>query len=284
MQGKRNTTHLEIPITLTTLDNHRNFDVNALLDCGAASSVIDTDYVKAKDLPTQKLPHPIPIYNADGSPNATASIREVVDLCLHIGHHIEQITFKIVSLGTHHVFLGYDWFRRHNPTINWLKSTVSFTHCPYSCNLLSALCEDEDVDDTPDELNSSIIPDEPLQDDEHLLFIDLNQEYINCVTFSMEFAAKAQETVKDEPWTKTVLQHYHSYHRVFTKDGFDKLPPHRPWDHAIEFKPGSQPLHCKIYHLNPMEQQQLDSFLDENLSTSRIRPSKSPMTSPFFFI
>ena len=100
----------------------------------------------------------------------------------------------------------------------------------------------------------------------------------------MEFAAKAQGTVKDEPWTKTVPKHYHSYHRVFTKDGFDELPPHHPWDHAIELEPGSQPLDCKIYHLNPMEQQQLDSFLDENLSTSRIHLSKSPMASPFFFI
>ena len=34
----------------------------------------------------------------------------------------------------------------------------------------------------------------------------------------------------------------------------------------------------------PDEQRQLDEFLEENLQTGRIRPSKSPMASPVFFI
>jgi len=33
-----------------------------------------------------------------------------------------------------------------------------------------------------------------------------------------------------------------------------------------------------------VEQKELDAFLEENLSTGRIRPSKSPMTAPVFFI
>ena len=32
------------------------------------------------------------------------------------------------------------------------------------------------------------------------------------------------------------------------------------------------------------ERMALDEFLDENLRTGRIRPSKSPMASPFFFV
>ena len=32
------------------------------------------------------------------------------------------------------------------------------------------------------------------------------------------------------------------------------------------------------------ERKALDEFLDENLRTGRIRPSKSPMASPFFFV
>lgn len=41
---------------------------------------------------------------------------------------------------------------------------------------------------------------------------------------------------------------------------------------------------CKIYLLNLEEQKQLDTFLEENLQSGRIRPSKSPMASPFFFV
>jgi len=33
-----------------------------------------------------------------------------------------------------------------------------------------------------------------------------------------------------------------------------------------------------------VEQKELDAFLEENLSTGRIRPSKSPMTALVFFI
>ena len=52
----------------------------------------------------------------------------------------------------------------------------------------------------------------------------------------------------------------------------------------IELTPGFKPVDCKVYPLNPQEQKALDEFLEENLRTGRIRPSKSPMASPFFFI
>ena len=73
---------------------------------------------------------------------------------------------------------------------------------------------------------------------------------------------------------------------VFQQSGFNELPPRRSWDHAIELKPGSDltPVTSKVYALSPSEQIELDKFLEENLKTGRIRPSKSPMASPFFFV
>ena len=41
---------------------------------------------------------------------------------------------------------------------------------------------------------------------------------------------------------------------------------------------------CKVYPLNPSEQKALEYFIEENLSSGRIQPSKSPMASPFFFV
>src|SRR3954462_784149 len=52
----------------------------------------------------------------------------------------------------------------------------------------------------------------------------------------------------------------------------------------IELVPGAQPIDFKIYPLSLEEQKQLDEFLKENLESGSIRPSKSPMASPFFFI
>jgi len=74
------------------------------------------------------------------------------------------------------------------------------------------------------------------------------------------------------------------FESVFTKEDFDVLLEHRQWDHAIKLIPGSEPKSSKVYPLSLVEQKELDSFLEENLHTRRIRPSKFPMAAPVFFI
>ena len=39
-----------------------------------------------------------------------------------------------------------------------------------------------------------------------------------------------------------------------------------------------------MYNLTPQEQIELDKFLKDNLDKGYIRPSQSPMASPFFFV
>jgi len=71
---------------------------------------------------------------------------------------------------------------------------------------------------------------------------------------------------------------------VFTKEDFDILPEHCKWDHAIELIPGAEPKLSKVYPLSPLEQAELGAFLEENLHTRHIQPSKSPIAAPVFFI
>jgi len=71
---------------------------------------------------------------------------------------------------------------------------------------------------------------------------------------------------------------------VFAKEDFDILPEHCKWDHAIELISGAEPKSLKVYPLSLLEQTELDAFLEENLRTGRIRPSKSPIAAPVFFI
>jgi len=74
------------------------------------------------------------------------------------------------------------------------------------------------------------------------------------------------------------------FESIFAKKDFDILLEHRQWDHAIELIPGSEPKSSKVYPLSPVEQKELDAFLEENLRTGRIRLFKSPMAAPVFFI
>jgi len=71
---------------------------------------------------------------------------------------------------------------------------------------------------------------------------------------------------------------------VFAKEDFDMLPEHCKWDHVIKLIPGAEPKSSKVYPLSPLEQAELDAFLEENLRTGRIQPSKSPIAAPVFFI
>ncbi|KNZ79031.1 hypothetical protein J132_06871 [Termitomyces sp. J132] len=47
---------------------------------------------------------------------------------------------------------------------------------------------------------------------------------------------------------------------------------------------GSKPSSCKVYLLAPKKQDKLNTFLQENLDSRHICPSKSPMASLVFFI
>ena len=96
-----------------------------------------------------------------------------------------------------------------------------------------------------------------------------------------EGAHRASETQKELFALPNCTKGFES---MFAKEDFDILPEHRQWDHTIELIPGSEPKSSKVYLLSPVEQKELDSFLEENLRTGRIRPSKSPMAAPVFFI
>ena len=75
----------------------------------------------------------------------------------------------------------------------------------------------------------------------------------------------------------------HTFRSKRTPERLNLTEP-KEWDHAVELIPGSKPAGCKIYPLSPMEQKELDTFLKENLEMGQIRPSKSPILSPVFFI
>jgi len=77
---------------------------------------------------------------------------------------------------------------------------------------------------------------------------------------------------------------YAEYRTVFKKEASERMPERKTWDHAIDLKTDFIPKDCKIYPLSPKEQKEQDKFLEENLRKGYIRPSKSPMASPFFFV
>ncbi|SJL18925.1 uncharacterized protein ARMOST_22527 [Armillaria ostoyae] len=217
---------------------------------GCTSSSINRAFMQKHVLNTNKTAIPIHVYNADGTHNKVGDITEFVEFRMTIGNHSKHIDLAVTDLGSKDLYLGHDWLKRHNPIINWKTGSIVFGCC--QCIKNPFPLPDTDPDDQWDE---------ELEDGDTILAINMEEEVvIRAMHHANDLAAAANEN-------------------------FDELPERRPWDHAIELIPNAKStLDCKVYPLNQDEQEQLDKFLDENLDSGHIKPSKSPFASPFFFI
>ncbi len=77
---------------------------------------------------------------------------------------------------------------------------------------------------------------------------------------------------------------YHQFKAVFSKSRGTSLPPHRPYDCAIELLPGSCPPRGRIFSLSSPERTAMDTYIKESLAAGIIRTSTSPAGAGFFFV
>uniref|UniRef100_A0A4W5RP12 ribonuclease H n=1 Tax=Hucho hucho TaxID=62062 RepID=A0A4W5RP12_9TELE len=71
---------------------------------------------------------------------------------------------------------------------------------------------------------------------------------------------------------------------VFSKSRAASLPPHRPYDCAIELLPGESPPKGKLYSLSVPEREAMERYISDSLASGFIRPSSSPAGAGFFFV
>ena len=303
---------LNIRVSIETTDTGEVKSLSSLVDSGATGKFIGRDYVKANRLTTRTLSVPIPVFNVDGTPNSAGSITEVADLILRYKNHSERSLFAITDLGKEDLILGHTWLKKHNPEIDWATGEVKMSRCPAQC---CSGCGDEIKEerkaqkvearhvarcsagavptfaDDSDEYEDELVPLDKVLD-----FVEGDRVFVTTQPSSVE-DIRATSTISQRlaeafnlnneaaSASAHVLPDYLSdFSSVFSKESFDRLPDPKPWDHAIELVQGEKPSNCKVYPLSPSEQKELDAFIQENLDSGRIRPSKSPMASPVFFI
>ncbi len=79
---------------------------------------------------------------------------------------------------------------------------------------------------------------------------------------------------------------YHDFLDVFDRSEAEKLPPHREYDHKLEFideDSKSKLPKSRIYPMSAHKLQEVKKYLDENLKRGFIVPSKAPFASPILF-
>lgn len=77
---------------------------------------------------------------------------------------------------------------------------------------------------------------------------------------------------------------YYDLQEVFSKEWASCLPPHRPYDCAIDLLPGASLPWGRIYPLSQTEQQAMEEYIQEALRQGYIRPSTSSVSAGFFFV
>jgi len=270
--------------------------VKALLDCRATGSLIDRDFVHSKGMNTQTLLHNILVFNVDGSSNEAGQIPEVMNIVLRYKTHSERMLLAVSGLGKQSLILGYDWLKDHNPKIDWEKGEVEMTRCSLQCEEGRALrkeqtrqkrielralrsCYDGPIPLLQEESESE---EEPLQT-HHLSWELGDQLFLTrllpepdqvdlqaTATTSQHLAEGARRSTEAQAATTPLSAYLMEFQSVFTKEDFDILLEHRKWDHVIELIPGAEPKSSKVYPLSPLEQVELDIFLEENLRTGWI--------------
>jgi len=89
-------------------------------------------------------------------------------------------------------------------------------------------------------------------------------------TTSQCLAEGTRRSKETQAATASLPAYIVEFQSVFAKEDFDILLEHCKWDHAIELIPGAEPKSSKVYPLSPLEQMELDAFLEENLRTGQI--------------
>ncbi|KAK3507794.1 hypothetical protein QTP70_000406 [Hemibagrus guttatus] len=234
--------------TLTTA--RTSITVVALLDSGSAANFISGTLCRQLGLRTKATATPYQIRCITGKPISRRRIHHSAGpVLLQVGLlHVEETTFLVLEESTADIILGRPWLEQHNPILSWSTGEVlkwGDTCFPGCFPHLPA-------------------PHSPTP-----------------------ISLPVQATSIESPLVNQPLQIptcYAPFSDVFCPKRASKLPPHRPWDCAIDLLPGEPVPRGRIYPLSIPEEKAMEEYIKEALAQGYIRPSTSPAASSFFFV
>jgi hypothetical protein len=182
--------------------------------------------------------------------------------------------FLVTELGPEDVVLGLLWLKSANPNIDWAGGRMK-------------------IDPAMERKGNQRVEQVAANRVQRRRWwktkvFDDTSERLWCAagyTYSAEMAEKAGQDKRKRTFEEIVPREYRQYAKVFSEVESERLPQHKPYDHAIDLKLDTpETIQSKIYPMPVNEQEELDRFLEEHLRKGYIIPSKSPIASPVFFI
>ncbi|KAL0198415.1 hypothetical protein M9458_006955, partial [Cirrhinus mrigala] len=223
--------------------------VKILLDSGASGNFISSYRLAALSIPPQRQSPTYHITNIQGKPLGRGLVQFCTpELELKIGVlHSERLSLLVLEEANVDIVLGRPWLVHHQPVIDWEYGEPK---------RWGSICYNQCLK----------FPTKPFPS-----------------TNPLHLCSTSIESPLHEAATKYPSE-YRAFRDVFSKAAATKLPPHRPWDCAIELLPGAQLPKGRVYPLSGPEREAMEEYIKEALNQGFIRPSTSPAASSFFFV
>jgi hypothetical protein len=232
-----------------------------IFDTGAAIPIISSKFMVEHNLPMITRDTLLRIDGVDSYPLSRAGEAFTHSLLLQYKQHYMREIFEIMPLesGTD-IILPYWWMAKYQPNKFWGKPQeiiLDSEFCRHNCTRAAA--------------------------QEFSLTMDKDILHHYDATVIGYVASVNPDPAEVDP-ANIVPERFQQYVKVLGKELADKLPDHKPYDHAIDLKDGEQPPWGPMYPLNKTELQARRDYLKEMLELGNIRPSKSPAAAPIIFV
>ncbi|KAK3537154.1 hypothetical protein QTP70_002657 [Hemibagrus guttatus] len=236
---------LTIVVNLTTTGFC--LSANALLDSESAGNFISGALCCQLRLKTTATPKVYQIHTVTGKP--LQQVRYLAGpLHLQIGALHTEIYLLVLEDSTADVVLGRPWLEQHNPILSWKTGEIMKwgEQCFKGC------------------FPQLPVPNPPCS----------HEVLVHATSVESPLEARSM----------AIPACYSRFSDVFCPREAFKLPPHRPWDCAIDLIPVEPVPRGRIYSLSIPEEKAMEEYIKEALSQAYIRPSTSPAASSFFFL
>lgn len=297
-----------VPMSL----RHNGFSVPvmAFMDTGSGGEFLDDRFARAHGLTLLKKDVPLECVGYDGRKGEVVN-HEWLGSVRVVGEDGDwedhEITLNVTRLGSHEMIIGLPWMKRVGCSMTLAEGK---SYLVVGRKLIETLPSTEEasttllckIDFVASDINSSIpkIPDIPSN------FKDITSIPKSFISpeLSQSSLLQRQETFSAHPTHErastarggfSVSQTFPGqtispelekicmkYSQIFSlQDAV--LPPHRPYDIAIDLKDGCDAPFGGLYNLALNEQMELKEYLNGLLTKGFIRPSKSAAAAPIFF-
>jgi hypothetical protein len=283
-----------------------------MIDSGATISFIHQNLAKVHQLPI--VDQRLNVALANGSIHTSHHATRLV--MQSSPEHFEVHSFQLITLGNYSVILGMDWLKKHSPSIDWDRRTVTLSCTQnHSLSTLSLLAQSTlpttilPFNNQTRSASPPIVPTpspsprkfnyEPVltKNTKNPTSVDIalisNAAFCQLlkqeqgVAYMMDIShieELSSATLSNEEPIIQLPEKYAEYSQVFSKAQADKLPPHRPYDHTIPITEGANVPFGPVYNLSQTELKALHEYLKENLAKGFIRRSESPAGAPILFV